>query len=293
MLLGRGGNCGIGSIRTSAANRGCSNLGRSGGNPRMLRAAPRAGNGHPARARGVTRPAARQAATRPPALRAGARATGPAHPAASSRRQPSAFRLQIVDNLHPPVSNRNMQPVPRPRRASRSPDASARRGRRRPSDRPGSVELAADAGRARARADDRRRRPARGGEAQRDRHRAAPRRVARPRARGVPRAGRVRTRPPREEPWRVRAPDHVRRGRRDLRAARRARRVRRPARRAACDRGRRPRRSSRWSTGWKQAAAARRRRRLPSRSTSRSTTGWSTWPATPSCWRSTAAWSTS
>ena len=141
--------------------------------------------------------------------------------------------LQIVDNLHPAVSNRNMHKAPAGARA-RSPDAPAGVVRR-PSDRAGSLELAADAGRARAGADDRRRRICRRGPSSTESDIArAPRRFARPGARGLPRAGGIRTRPPRKEPRRIRPPDHARRSGRDLRAARRARRARRPARRAAC-----------------------------------------------------------
>ncbi len=100
-------------------------------------------------------------------------------------------------------------------------------------DRPAAIELAADAGRARAGANDRRRRNPRRHQAQRGRHRRPARRVARPRARGVPRPGGLRPRAPREQPRRVRPRDRQRRGsRRDLRAARRARGVRRAPRRA-------------------------------------------------------------
>ena len=208
-------------------------------------------------------------------------------------------RLQIVDNLHAEPSNRNMLKTENnagraaaPHARAKAARAAAADPRARRHDRGAAVQFAPHAGAARTRAAHPRRRLSRRQQAQRGGDRRPARRVARPGARGVPRAGGVRSRPPREESRRVRAPDRRRGSRRDLRAARGARRVRRHAgSRRASRRWSTCAACARWSTAW--TAPSRATTSTPTmRRTSNSTTRWSRSPATASCSPPTGASST-
>ena len=163
------------------------------------------------------------------------------NPGATARAVPdencpmSDCRLLTIYTCQP--SNRNMLKSPihaTARGASRHPRHARAPGRDavRRCHRAAPDQLAVHAGAAGTRADDPRRRAPGRRQAQRGHHRRHARRVARPGARGVPRARGVGPRPAREEPRRVRAPGQRRGSRRDLRTARGARRIRRPPRRA-------------------------------------------------------------
>ena len=144
-----------------------------------------------------------------------------------------------------------------------------------------------------ARANDPRRRPPGRRQAQRGDRRDAPRRLARPGARGLPRARGVRPRPPREEPRRVRPPGQRRRSRRDLRSAR-GRSTSSSAvalAQTATPDDVRDLRGARRADGARGGRAATSTRTSPPTSTS--TTGWSSSPATRSSSPPTAGSSTS
>ena len=152
----------------------------------------------------------------------------------------------------------------------------------------------ADAGAARARAHDPRRRPRGGRQAQRGDHRRAPRRLARPGARGVSRARGIGPRAPREEPRRVRAPDQPsRKPTRSTSCAPCSTNSSGAAsrRRASAARGARAARAA--SSAWTRAAARNDVDGYHAAEPRVPRPRWSSSPATASCSRPTGGWSTS